>query len=66
MSKASKTSAPETVEVEGYEGHIANMGDGYTAAFETYTVETDLAPYSKACPTTGANVRTGASCSKGA
>lgn len=50
MSKASKTSAPETVEVEGYEGHIANMGDGYTAAFETYTVETDLAPYLKGLP----------------
>lgn len=50
MSKASRTTATETVEVEGYEGHIENMGDGYTAAFERYTADLDLAPFMKGLP----------------
>lgn len=50
MSKASKTSASETVQVEGYEGHFASMDDGYTAAFEKYTVDSDLSPFFKGLP----------------
>ena len=43
MPKASKTSAPETVEVEGYEGHLADL-DGYTVAFEAYSADADMSP----------------------
>jgi hypothetical protein len=49
MSKASKTTASETIEVEGYEGHLQNM-NGYTAAFEKYTADTDLSPFLKGLP----------------
>jgi hypothetical protein len=50
MPKASKTSASETVEVEGYEGHIEKMAGGYTAAFEKYTADIDLAPFFTGLP----------------
>lgn len=50
MSKASKSSASETVEVEGYEGHLESMADGYTVAFEKYTADTDLTPFFKGLP----------------
>jgi hypothetical protein len=43
MPKASKTSAPESMELEGYEGHFAEL-DGYTVGFETYTADADLTP----------------------
>jgi hypothetical protein len=44
MPGTSKSRATESVEVEGYEGHIEDLGDGYTVAFETYTADADLAP----------------------
>ena len=44
MPKASKGSASEHVEVEGYEGHIEKLAGGYTVAFERYTADADLAP----------------------
>ena len=50
MPKASKQSASETVEVEGYEGHMENVEGGYTIAFETYTQDTDLSPYFDGLP----------------
>ena len=50
MSKASKTTASETIEVEGYEGHIENMADGYTVAFEKYSADVDLAPFFTGLP----------------
>ena len=50
MPKASKTSASETVEVEGYEGHMENLEGGYTVAFEKYTADADLTPYFKGLP----------------
>ena len=50
MSKASKTTASETIDVEGYEGHVENMGDGYTVAFEKYTADVDLAPFFTGLP----------------
>jgi mannose-6-phosphate isomerase-like protein (cupin superfamily) len=42
MPKTSKQDATETLEAEGYEGHLQELG-GYTVAFETYTEDADLA-----------------------
>ena len=42
MPKASRTTASESVEVEGYEGHFEHFDGGYTVAFETYTQDADL------------------------
>jgi len=42
MPKASKTTAANSVEVEGYEGHFENFEGGYTVGFETYTADADL------------------------
>jgi hypothetical protein len=50
MPKASRATASETVEVEGYEGHIENFDGGYTVAFETYTQDADLAPFFDGLP----------------
>jgi mannose-6-phosphate isomerase-like protein (cupin superfamily) len=50
MPKASKETASETVQVEGYEGHIENLEGGYTVAFETYTADADLTPLFKGLP----------------
>ena len=50
MPKASKATASETVEVEGYEGHIENFDGGYTVAFEKYTEDADLTPFFKGLP----------------
>jgi len=43
MSKASKTTASDHMEVEGYEGHFEDFGP-YTVGFEAYTADADLAP----------------------
>ena len=43
MPKASRTTASETVELDGYEGHFEDFGP-YTVAFERYTADADLAP----------------------
>jgi hypothetical protein len=50
MPKASKETASENVELEGYEGHIENLDGGYTVAFETYTADTDLTPFFEGLP----------------
>ena len=50
MPRASKASASETVEVEGYEGHFERFEDGYTVAFETYTADADLSPFFDGLP----------------
>jgi hypothetical protein len=50
MPKASKATASETVEVEGYEGHIENFEGGYTVAFEKYTEDTDMTPLFRGLP----------------
>lgn len=50
MPKASRTTASETVEVEGYEGHLEDFDGGYTAAFERYTADADLAPFFAGLP----------------
>jgi mannose-6-phosphate isomerase-like protein (cupin superfamily) len=44
MPKASRTTASETAELEGYEGHMENFDGGYTVAFETYSADADLTP----------------------
>ena len=43
MPQASRTSASESVELEGYEGHFQDFGP-YTVGFERYTADADLAP----------------------
>ena len=50
MPKASKTTASESVEVEGYEGHFEGMDDGYTVAFERYSADVDLTPFFRGLP----------------
>ncbi len=50
MPKASKTTASETMELEGYEGHVERMVGGYTAVFEKYTADADLTPFFKGLP----------------
>ncbi len=47
--KSSKSQAPESLEVEGYEGHFDDL-DGYTVGFETYTADADLAPFFAGLP----------------
>ncbi len=44
MPKASRESASETGEGEGYEGRFEHFDGGYTVAFETYTQDADLGP----------------------
>jgi hypothetical protein len=44
MPKASKSTASESVELEGYEGHFEHLTGGYTVGFETYTADADLTP----------------------
>ena len=44
MPKASRTTASDSVEVEGYEGHFENFDGGFTVAFEEYTADADLTP----------------------
>ena len=44
MSKASKSSASEHLQLEGYEGHFEDFGP-YTVGFETYTADAELAPF---------------------
>jgi glyoxylate utilization-related uncharacterized protein len=50
MPKASKETASESVEVEGYEGHFENFEGGYTVGFETYTQDADLSPFFRGLP----------------
>ena len=47
--KTSKTQAPDSLEVEGYEGHFDEV-EGYTVGFETYTADADLAPFFAGLP----------------
>jgi len=43
MPKASRESASETVELDGYEGSFEDFGP-YTVGFERYTADAELAP----------------------
>lgn len=50
VPKASRASAPQTVQIEGYEGHIEELEGGYTVAFERYSADFDLAPFFSGLP----------------
>jgi hypothetical protein len=50
MPHASKESASQTVELDGYEGHLENFAGGYTVAFEKYTADADLTPLFRGLP----------------
>ena len=50
MPKASKATASDSMQVEGYEGHYENFDGGYTVAFETYTQDADAAEMFKGLP----------------
>jgi hypothetical protein len=44
MPKASRTTASESVELDGYEGHFEAFDGGFTVAFEEYSADADLTP----------------------
>ena len=50
MPKASKETASDSMQAEGYEGHYENFDGGYTVAFETYTADSDMAGLFKGLP----------------
>jgi len=50
MPKASKTTASDSMELDGYEGHFENFDGGYTVGFETYTADADLTPLFSGLP----------------
>ena len=63
MPKASKETASDSMQMEGYEGHYENFdgGDGgYTVAFETTPRTPIPASSSRDCRTIGASASTGA------
>jgi hypothetical protein len=49
MAKASKASASDHVQMEGFEGHYSELG-GRTVGSETYTADADLTPLFKGLP----------------
>jgi hypothetical protein len=49
MPKTSRIGASQTESMEGFEGHYEELG-GYTAGFETYGQDADLAPFFKGLP----------------
>ena len=50
MPKASKATASDSMQVEGYEGHFENFDGGYTVGFETYTADADMSELFKGLP----------------
>jgi hypothetical protein len=50
MPGASKETASDSMQAEGYEGHYENFDGGYTVAFETYTADADMAELFKGLP----------------
>jgi hypothetical protein len=50
MPKTSRESASQTVEIEGYEGHMEKLEGGYTVAFERYSADADLSPFFDGLP----------------
>jgi hypothetical protein len=47
--KTSKSEAPDSFTMEGYEGHFSELG-GYTVGFETYTADADLSALFEGLP----------------
>ena len=62
MPKTSKSSASETVEMEGYEGHLENFEGGYTVAFESTPQTPTSRSSSRACRMTNARQSIGGTC----
>ena len=50
MPKASKETASDSMQMEGYEGHYENFDGGYTVAFERYTADADPGELFKGLP----------------
>lgn len=50
MPKASKETASERLELEGYEGSFEHFDGGYSVGFETYTADADPSPLFKGLP----------------
>ncbi len=50
MPKASKASASDHEELEGYEGHFEHFDGGWTVGFERYTADADLSALFKGQP----------------
>src|SRR4051794_27223726 len=50
MPHASRTSAPQSVSIDGFEGRYADMPGGYTAGFETYTADADVSQFFRGLP----------------
>ena len=50
MPKASKATASDSMQAEGYEGHYEYFDGGYTVAFETYTQDADLGEFFRGLP----------------
>ena len=50
MPSASKKTATESVQLEGYEGHFEQFDGGYTVGFETYSADADLSPFFEGLP----------------
>ena len=50
MPGASKETASDSMQADGYEGHYENIDGGYTVAFETYTADADMAELFKGLP----------------
>jgi hypothetical protein len=50
MPSASKATASETVELDGFEVHYQSLDGGYTAAFERYTADADAAQFFRGLP----------------
>ena len=63
MTKSSKSSAAEHVEMEGFEGHYAELG-GYTVGLESYTQDADLTPLFAGLPDDRCRASTGGTSSR--
>ncbi|HSI81046.1 MAG TPA: hypothetical protein VK919_10375 [Solirubrobacterales bacterium] len=50
MPKATRESASEHFELEGYEGHFEHFEGGWSVGFERYTADADLAPLLEGLP----------------
>ena len=62
MPKTSKATASEHVVLEGHEGYLENLEGGYTAAFEKYTEDADLAALMTCLVNDQASRPTGGTC----
>ena len=63
MSHTRKEEAPILLEEPEVTGRYVEL-DGYTVSFETFHTDTDPGPLFRACRTTAASARTGASWSR--